>query len=220
MEIQNIVSIKGITQLVNTYRTQLVTGIILITLALGGFIYWQYSRIQYEQNALQALSEILVEYNKAYENSELWQDIEVGARTGYRQYARSTLGPFFLGLQVESLLQQDKLDDAITLMGTMMKKVSPHLPFYYLNAIKLARMKLSSENEEQQAEGLNELKNLAENQKNTQKEQARYYLGLYYHSHDQTDKAKEQWQSLRTLEDQTGKRSVWALMAEQQIKQG
>ncbi len=220
MEMQNLLSIKEATNIVNTYRTQIFTGIAIVAIAISGLIYWQFSRVQQEQNALQALSEILVEYNRAYENNELWQDVEVGARTGYRQYARSTLAPFFLGLQAEALMQQDKLNDAIITMDTMIKQLSTRSPFYDSYRIKSARMKLSSEDKVKQEEGLQELVKLAENQKKSQQQQAQYYLGLYYQDHDQIEKAHGLWKSLGSKEEKPDMRSVWAMMAEQQIKQG
>ncbi len=216
-----IPSLNELIEYFNKYRTSIVSIGAITLAAFGVGIYLYFAQIKHEESAQQALSEILAEYNRAFESPELWQDVEVGAKTGYRQYARSSLAPFFFGLQSEALLQQNKQDEALALMKDMVAKLSKSSPFYYLYQIKLGRIKLHNDEEAIQAEGLQQLIQLAQDQKNPQQDEALYYLGMHYNSQGQTDKAQEVWQQLKQLQEQFKEKDVvspWALLAEQQSK--
>lgn len=218
MEISKYLSVNELIDITQKHRTKILSGIIVGALAIGGFVYWQYMRLNLEKRAAQALSELLSEYNHAYENNELWQDIEVGARTGFRQYSGSSMAPYFLGLQVDSLIQQDKFDEALLLMGTMMKKLSTSSPLYYSYLIKFARMKLESSDVVNQDEGLKELTKLANDVTNPEQAQAQYYLGLYYNNNNQEEKAQEIWKMLHAMQEgKKEERSPWTVLAEQHL---
>lgn len=221
MDVLTIPVLNEFIEYFEKFRTYIISIAVITVGMLGIGTYWYLSHVKYEQAAQQALSEVLAEYNRAYESPELWQDVEVGAKTGYRQYGRSSLAPFFLGLQSDALLQQDKQDEALALMNDMTAKLSHRSPFYYLYQIKLARIKLHSDQEDTQKEGLQQLTSLAQDQKNPQQDEALYYLGLHYDAQDQQDKAQEIWQQLKQLQEQYKEKDVvspWALLAEQKAK--
>ncbi len=215
MNVLTIPSLNELIEYFNKYRTSIISIGAITVAAFGVGIYLYFSQIKQEESAQQALSEVLAEYNRAFESPELWQDVEIGTKTGHRQYPRSALAPFFLGLQSEALLQQNKQDEALALMKDMTAKLSKSSPLYYLYQIKLARITLHNDDKAIQKEGLEQLVQLAQNQKNPQQDEALYYLGLYYDSQDQKDKAQEVRQQLKQLQEQYKEKEVvspWALL--------
>jgi predicted Zn-dependent protease len=219
MEMQKYFSVPEIIRLVQTYRTQFLSGVLAGSLAIGGLIYWHYNRMNLEKNSLQVLSELLSEYNQAYENNnEMWQDIEIGSRTGYRQYSQSSLEPYFLNVQVDSLLQQDKFDEALLLMHTMMKKLPTKSPLYNVYAIKWARIKLASSDKANREEGLLDLQKFSQDSSNSQQLQAQYYLGMYYQETNQFEKADDIWKVLAATKGETPDVSPWVVMAQQKLR--
>jgi len=215
-------AIPNMNQLIDQfdkYRTYVISIAVVAAATVGIGVYLYYSQINYEQAAQQALSEVMAEYSRAYEAPDLWQDVEIGAKTGYRQYTKSSLAPFFLNLQADALLQQDKADEALALMNDMVAKLSKSSPLYYVYSIKRARMNLNSEQEAAQKDGLEQLKALAENESNPQQDEALYYLGMHYQENNQQDQAQAVWQQLKQIQQSYKEKDVvspWALLAEQQ----
>ncbi|MEX0940597.1 MAG: hypothetical protein WDZ41_04520 [Candidatus Babeliales bacterium] len=219
MEIQKLMSFDVLYKKFDEYRTYVLTALVIIGGLIGAGIYLYFSNIKYEESAQQALSEMLIEYNRAYESPELWSDVEIGARTGYRQYGRSSLAPYFLVLQADASLYQHKDNEALVLMNTAIQKMPGQSPLYYLYNIKFARMQLA--HEKTKDEGLSLLESLAKNIKNPQQDQAKYYLAKYYDEHEQLQKAQELWQELvKSKSEQKDVISPWILLAERQINQG
>lgn len=215
MDFLSTLSFNEISEWYNQYRTYLI-GSVVIVLALGGIgVYWYYNTIEYERAAQQALSELLTESNRAYESTELWQDIEIGSRTAQRQYKRSSLVPFFNALYAESLLQQDKVAEALIVMDDMFKKLTVQSPLYYPYRIKYARVKLDSNKEQEKEEGLVLLKALADDDKNILKAEAQYYLAQYYLFNNEHEKAQEILRQLTTGKDAE---SPWVRLAQQELK--
>lgn len=233
MEVQGLVAPKGFDEwlkYVTKYRTYFLAGLLAITVAVGAGIYWYFYTIKYEESAQQAFSEVLHDYNQAYATPELWSEVEIGAKTGYRQYTRSALGPFFLAMQSEALLQQQKEQEALALMKMMLKKLSSRSSFYSLYKIKEARMKMDSDSEVVRQEGVRQLTSLANDEKNRYQDEALYYLGMYYQTQGQKDKAQDVLRQLSAIpssplassdkQDDKHGQSPWFLLAEQQLKQG
>ena len=219
MEIQKIISaynFDGFLVLFEKYRTYFLVGALGLATVLGVGVYWYFYSIKYEQSAMQAFSEVLVEYNRGVEASEIWPEVEVSAKTGYKQYSHSSLAPFFLGLQVDALLGQQKHDEALSVMKMMLEKLSSRSRVFHLYKIKEARMKLDSAEPAVQSDGLQQLVALTNDKNNSYQDQALYFLGMYYESHDQKDKAQEIWQQLSALKSSDANAvSPWVLLAEQ-----
>ncbi|MGE0206488.1 MAG: hypothetical protein AB7R69_01425 [Candidatus Babeliales bacterium] len=219
MNIQNRDFFLDFQDFIVTYKNYIMGVLGFAAIGFGGFIYWYQGQAIRNQNALQALSEVLSEHKHAYENADLWQDVEVGAKTGYRQYSSASIAPFFLGLQADALLEQDKKEEAYAVMKTMLEKLSSHSPLYPLYSIKYARMLLADDNEAVQKDGLALLQKYAD-QEGANQDQARYYLGLYYFGKGQKKEAESLWQPLieQGSKDNKEDRSVWSGLAEQHLK--
>jgi tetratricopeptide (TPR) repeat protein len=218
MDALTVPNLNQFIDIFDKYRNYIISIGVVIAATVGIGVYLYYSHINYEQAAQQALSEVLAEYNHAYESPDLWQDVEIGAKTGYRQYARSSLAVFFLNLQADALLQQDKNEEALILMNEMVSKLPQHSPFYYIYHIKLARMQLYSDQENMQKEGLEKLQILAKDENNPQRDEALYYLGQYYDENNQKEKMQEIWQQLKQIQRVYKEKDIispWAMLAEQ-----
>lgn len=218
MDRKTVDSFQNIMVFYNQYKKVVIAAVLLIAVTIGSLVYYQYSKEHYEKMAQQALAEILSEYTRAHAMPDLWNDVEVGARTGYRQYVRSILAPYFLMLQADALANQEKLDEALSLMAIMFDNISKKSPFYYLYALKQARMQLSHSDATIQQKGLDMLKQLAANTDNTQQDQALFYLAQYYEQQNDKEQARKTWQELAALAD-TFKdvRSPWGMQAKERV---
>lgn len=224
MEVQGSVYPKSFDEwlkYVTQYRTYFLAGLLAVAGVVGFGTYWYFYTIKYEESAQQAFSEVLHDYDRAYATPELWSDVEIGAKTGYRQYARSALAPFFLAMQSEALLQQQKGQEALAVMKMMLDKLSSRSRFYSLYKIKEARIKIDSDSAGIKEDGVRQLTSLANDEENRYQDEALYYLGMYYQTQGQKDKAQDVWQQLSAIkhDDKQGL-SPWFLLAEQQLKQG
>jgi predicted Zn-dependent protease len=205
----------------NKYRTYVLAGLVAAGLIISGIIYMYLSHMKRNQSALHTLTELLVDHDRAFESADLWQEIEFASQTGQRQYAKTSMSPYFLALQAEALLHQDKLDEALSVMEKAVQQVLQS-PLYPMYALKYARMKIASENQATREEGLRELTRFAEDNKNPEQEQAQYYVGLYYHLLGQIEKAQELWRLIvdkyKGAEATPARPSVWAAMAERSMQ--
>lgn len=208
-----------ISDTIERYKKALVA---LAVLGIGGFaaVYF-YSdwKVQVEQNAQIAFSSIVEEVQKASQEGPAdWQHIEQEAEHAITQHSRSHLVPYFFALQAQALIEQDKKDQAMTVMETMLSKLSTSSPLYYLFQIKLARMKFS--NEATQQDGLLLLQKLADNNKNPYQDEALFYLGKFYEQQQDYEKARALWNQLIyafSSESALGK-SPWVDQAQQQLQ--
>lgn len=190
---------------------------LVLAMALGLTVYWLYSSKLYEQRSQQALSDLLVDFNKAYASPELWNDVEVGSRTAAKQFSQSKLLPYFLVLQSEALLQQEKTEQALEFFEQALRAISSKMPYYFLYKIKYARIKLNQGSEVLRKQGLQELQALASDAKNIFQDQALYYLAHYYQSENDTQKAQETYETLQKLYKESDRMaSPWALLAQQE----
>lgn len=219
MNIQSV-SLNSFIDFFIKYKNHFMAVVVAVGLMIGAAVYFRMSRLKLEASAQQALSESLDDFNKAFDNPELWYDVEISAKTGYKQFSSSSLAPYFLVLQAEALMQQGKIQDSLAIMDSMLKSLVTNSPLYYLFKIKYARMKLDSNDANQEASGLQDLIALSNDKKNNQQDEARYYLGLHYMNHDDLEKAHMVWQELVKAEQDSETISPWALMAEQALQQG
>lgn len=202
------------------YRTPILVGVGSLTALVGLLGYWQYTRIKQNESAYIALAETFGEYNKAHQSPDLWTEVEMAAKTGYGQNNSSNLAPYFLMLEADALAHQNMKSEALTLMEKGLKSLSTRSPFYYSFSIKLARMKLDTNDEAVRADGLKELTSLADNAGNPQQDEALYYLGLHYHNVGDTQKATDIWKQLTSFQqgEQKDATSPWAALAKQMMK--
>jgi tetratricopeptide (TPR) repeat protein len=180
----------------------LVLGALALVALLG--LWWVYSQFagQKEKDAQKTLASCIELYDQAVGASETsvpWSTVETACKRAHDEYANSNLAPYFLAYQAEALVKQNKTDEAITVMTQMMKSMSKNSPLYYVYATKLALIEIDSNDSTAHAQGLKRLEELAADPKNQQRDEALYYVGLYFWHLNDRVKAKEAWQTLAEL---------------------
>ncbi len=173
-------------------------GILAILLALFYWVYSTYSTGR-EQNAQRALASCIELYEQAAESQAQWPSVVAACEVGYQEYRRSSLAPYFLSYQAEALIKQSKTDDAIKVMTLMVGSMFKTYPLYYIYSTKLALLQMDSTESAVHAAGLKRLEELAADNKNEQRDEALYYVGLYNWQHNDMAKAKEAWKQLANL---------------------
>lgn len=149
-----------------------------------------------EQGAQKTLAQSLKEYYKAAQTGspEDWGAVEALFKLGYEQHANSYIAPYFLAYQADALIYQHKLYDALPVLEQMLALLPEKSPLFFLFKIKYAQVHIDIPQYTQT--GLQELTELARNDKNPHRDTALFYLGNYYWVHDQTQEAKKVWQEL------------------------
>lgn len=216
----NYISFPYIQSFVNRYTKEIMIGIGIVSFAVaGGFGYWFY-RNQQEEAAQIAFATCIEEFNAARSNPSLWPTLTLAAQTGYRQHNGSSLAPYFLALEAQSLVGQEKLSEAISLMDRVIGMISQRSPLYYLYAIQTARMKLDSEDTSIKNDGLKSLEALSQDTKNKNRDEALYYLANYCVSQGSLDRAKELFNQLVVAYPEGGlASSPWTVLAQEKLKE-
>jgi len=189
MEIHKVIDV--LMHLFERYRTYLIITVSTLLGAIGLMVYVYISNTQYNYASQQALSELLLEYDRAHASAELWNEVEIGAKTAYRQYGKASVAPYFLMMQAEALYQQHKQHDALALMEQSLASIAQTSSLYYMFALKLAQMQLAQEETAVHEKGLQALISLAHDEKNQQRDSALYQLAEYYHMHNEQEKAEK-----------------------------
>lgn len=186
--------------------TLIIAVTIVSAVSLFGIYNWY--RVRMNRHAQQILAQCLEEYQRATQNmqAQLWHDVERACEQGYSQYSSTDLSPFFLALQADALLFQDKATDALVLLNKTVANMSKSSPLYYLYATKLALMIHDYEQNDTQ------LQQLAQDSYNPYRDMAQYYLGYFAFAAGNTNQAQELWESLRQQQ------SIWAQRAQSQLQ--
>lgn len=220
MEFSQQFSFDALMSLIERYKAVLLISGIVIGLAVGGGVYWYIARTNQQELAQAALSEVLNETVRAQQNAELWPEIEVAARTGYQQYSSTSLAPYFLAVQADALIQQNKNNEALALMKESLAQLSQTSPLYFLYATKQARVMLDSEDEKVKTQGLEQLISLSKNYNNLQADETLYYLGSYYINSGEKEKAITAFNEIIELtKNQTDYPSPWTRLAQEAVRE-
>jgi len=163
---------------------------------LGYYFYSSYSHGEQERAQL-AFSQTLGEFRHGEKNVELWPNVELAAKAGYRSYKSTTFGPYFLVVESQAALRQGNIHDGVKLLDEALKLMGSRSPFYWLYKTKSALIKLDVDDSALQTEGFKELEKLAYDKANLQRDEALYYLGDYYMNQGNKDKALSVWQELK-----------------------
>lgn len=149
---------------------------------------------------------------------EKWTKVEAEFKKGYQNNKSSGIAPFFLAYQSEALLNLGKLNDAIDVLKNAVKMMdSSSAKTYY--EVKLALMKLDSGNSDMINEGLNTLKTISLEEKNSAHAMVLYRLGEHFWYAKNYNEAKNYWNQLILKYGKTAKQpSWWAQKANQKLK--
>ena len=215
---KNIVSFSTLTSLIQHHLKEVIIGIAIVCAAgVGVYGYIQY-RISQEEQAQVVFSNCMDELRRSYGDPSLWPTAELASITAYRHHSGSALGPYFLALEVQTLLAQGKLSEAVTSLERVISMLPTRSPFYSLYTLQLALMKLDHSDEAMRQEGLKALEKIALDQKNIHRDQALYYLGEYYANQNNQERAKELFHQLVVAYPEGGlAASPWASLAQQKL---
>jgi len=193
---------------------------VLAVIALGGAAYWYRSRtVEKEQVAQRVYAEAIDEYQRGIGGVETaWPNLERLVDASYERHASSTFGPYLLVLKAESLVWQNKHDEAIDVMKKAMHEISTSSPLYFVYKTKFALMMLDSTQEQIRQDGVTQLRALIQDKENTNSDMARFYLGSYYRSNGDTQAAQALLITL--VESQTDQESMspWAQKAQEMLQ--
>jgi tetratricopeptide (TPR) repeat protein len=195
----------------------LVLFLTLGVLAVGGGVYY-FSRSSGQATAYTIFAECIDQFEKASEENkpELWQVLEKMCAIGFEQSKSSPVAPYLLGIKSHAQYQQNKLDQAISSLDTMLSALPNRSPLYHLYATKRALLKLESQDIQVQDKGINELQALSSDSTNLNRDQAQYYTGAYYLSKNNIEQAKIAWEPLLKLANSGKDNSPWAAIAQRQ----
>lgn len=197
----------------NTRQVILVVGLILFFIGLAfGYMLW---KDEQNKSAQRYFGLLVMEYNQAKQDksadlSSLLKKFEAG----YEKHSGSSLTPYYKDYAVDILLQQNKHNEAVELLDTIISdtQASAQLPLYQLER---ALVLLDTAEGEQLKKTEDDLRALAYDESNQFHDAALFYLGQYYWSHDNIGAAREVWQKL--VDEQANEKiapSPWA----QQVK--
>jgi tetratricopeptide (TPR) repeat protein len=218
---QDPMSFNRIIDFVQDYYKEMVfAGVCLVGCGIGLYFFMNYQAHKQEQAQL-AFAQTLAEVKHGEKNADLWPNADLAAKTGYRSYKNSSLAPYFLALESQIAARQGNLKEALESLETAIAAMGKNSPFYYIFKIKASIMKLDSDDLSLQTNGFKELEALAQDQANKQRDEALYYLGMYYVNHTDIIRAKETWEKL--IQEFPGTHdsamSPWAMLALDKIKQ-
>ena len=199
-----------------TYVRVIAGGIVGVTILIGAVLGYSYYVQSRNKQAQKVLSMCLEEYVRAAGGvQDGWSTVEMSSRLGYDQYKGTVLAPYFLGLQVESLLHQNKRDEAVDITQNMMRNMSSSSPLYYLYKTKEYLINLDSSDVSTVQATVECLSKLTRDTNNQNRDCALYHIGNYYLLHDDNQLAREYWQQL------VGEfpRSPWAEPVKVQLEQ-
>jgi predicted negative regulator of RcsB-dependent stress response len=214
MKIIHILSTKIVT-----HGKYFIAVIAIIILGIGLFFLnhtWSKYR---DESAQYALSHLIEQFDNNQHSSEpQWEDFLNKAHLEYEKHSSSRLAPYFLGYIVQALEQQNKKEEVLATLETIIaKNNSSLLVSFYKLAGALTKLDLSTEG--LRAEGLNELIELAHDNKNQCVDTALFYLGRYYWSRNEITLAQEAWE--RLIEEQRNEKlapSPWVGIAKEYLE--
>ena len=184
----------------------------LLLLLGAGFYWYRTSSLKNEQAAHTILVDCLSQLEQAGQGKAQFEDVVTMAQAGYEKFKGTSVAPYILSVSVDALLAQDKKQEAIEKLDLMLLRIGNNSPLYSLYKLKQVLIKLDMPDLKDAA--LADLQKLASASSNFT-DAAQYYLGLYYQSSGDSQKALEVWKPSVALNESVTDamgRSPWATM--------
>lgn len=217
--IEQIIPIQEIKQFTDKNLKWLIASGVIVVALMGGWYYVNVYQVQEDARAHATLSEVLTEVTRATSKPEVWQDVEIAARTGYRQHKGSSLAPYFIAIQADALLQQGNTQEGILKLSEAVNSLSKDAPLAHLYQLKLARLQLADT--DTQSQGLAVLQKLSQAEDSLVQDEALYQLGIYYAQQQDSSQARATLQKLvdahKDADNALGQ-SVWVPLAQDQLE--
>ena len=199
---------------------ELKNSLILLAIALivigSWFGYRAYTK-NYEEHAHSMFALAMQEYNRAIQTDNLstWKDVANAFEVAHSQYPKSNLAPYFLAYQSDALQKQGEEKKGLQAMNDAVQQLASGSPMHYLYKTKYALMQMDSKDKEVAAHGKELLEKLSQDNSNSCKEMALYYLGYDSFVNGQINDARSVWQKMLQA---TAKDSVWANAARSRLE--
>jgi predicted Zn-dependent protease len=164
-------------------------------LAASSFAYklWSAKR---ERAAQYDFSSLMTEYETmSQDKNPEWDVLLDKFEKNYEKHASSSLLPYYVSYKVRILLNQDKREEALATLDTMIDAM-PGSVMLSLYQTERALVQLDSADESVRLTGLNTLISLAQDADNKYRDSAQFYLGRYYWAKNDIDAARAIWQQL------------------------
>lgn len=162
----------------------------------GWYIYNRY-RVSYEQESYKDYAQAVDAYNKTItlNNSSKKQqeltDIEKAFATGAERHKSSVLAPFFSVYQANTQAELGNIKQAVTTLENALVKVDHTSPLFFLYSLKLANLKLDSQDKELQDQALKMLEFYSLDSNNILKDVYIYTAARAYYNLGDNKKADE-----------------------------
>ena len=220
MAIQNSTSamFKNIFDFINSHVKHLCMLFSFFMLIIGLFFAHKLWVSHREGAAQYDFSALITEYETMLrEKDAQWSELLEKFEKNYTKHSNSSLLPYYVGYKGQILLHQDKKEEALTTLDTMIKDMTGS-SLVTLYEIERALIQLDSNTNELQNAGLKTLQSLAADKDNMYRDSAQYYLGSYYWAHNEIDKAHEVWQQLVSEQrDEKLAPSPWVQHVQEQL---
>ena len=171
----------------------------VLVFCLGGFILMCAHKMwvtHTDRAAQYDFSALMTEYEiTAREKNPEWEDLLEKFETNYAKHSRSSLLPYYLSYKARILLNQNKKNEALTVLDVMISSLVGS-PLRNLYETERSLVQLDMEDESLQTTGLEALKKLAYDTTNNYRDTAQFYLGRYYWANDEIESARQVWQKL------------------------
>lgn len=196
---------------VRTYFSQYNREVIIALGVCAAGVAGVYFYADYRQQRIQAAQFDFAQCYQHYKQAQTgkdadWSEVEFLSAAGYKQHAATQIGRYFKALESEAQFEQGKTADALATLESLVNVLDAKNPFYYIYAMKLALMRLATNDEAQKDQGMASLQALAADQNNKQRDEALYYLGLHYAQRGEAEKSRQAWDA---LVEEFGKASVF-----------
>lgn len=193
-----------------TKHSKIVLMALCATAVLGaGLLGYRWHRNRIEESAHRAFMNALKNFDAPLQGAqrpgmaenaltfknkeEKWTTVEALFKQAYAEYSTAGLAPMFLAFQAEALIELGKNEEALTLLKTVTNsRMSTEIKDQY--RIKVALMHIDSGKQDEIKQGLELLNKIAFETGSVVYDQALYYLGYYYWTQQDFEKAKSYWQ--------------------------
>ena len=197
---------------------------LLVLLGSGGFGGWKaYSSYikNKEQQAQVAFSHALDEYHHLVQATDAqdnrWDDLIASFRAVNHKFPNTVYGNFADVFIADITLRKGSVEESVMLFEQWIAKNSDKNPLYYMYKTRLALLYCDTAKKQ---EGISLLQELANAEKNKQRDTAQFFLGYYYWTADDVAQARQIWQVLidaQQAQPAEGK-SPWAAIAESKLR--
>jgi len=198
-------------------QLSIACGIVIVLAA--GFISYRWYAVHREKAAQKIFAECLDQQERAEsgDGAITWAMVVDMWKSGYEQHKNSNLAPYFLAYAADASVKDGKVQEALQLFQSACAQMSRTSPLYSLYSVKLALMEGAINDNKQGM--IEQLQRLADDTANKQRDQALYYLGLYYWTVNDLNNAAEVWQQLIEFSRQSDSPSPWAQLIEDKYQQ-